>query len=448
MQAIPPQRVLVVGQGGREHALCHTLHKSPYCKKLFCAPGNGGISQIATCLPIDMMDNMAIVDICHQHGITFVIIGNDAPLANGVVDALMAEGIDVFGPTQAAARIESSKVFMKDMCAQANVPTGQYQFFTNSGDAVTHVRRHGAPLVIKADGLTMGKGVTPCATVNEAIEAIRQTMDLRTYGPGGTSVIIEEFLEGEELSFFAILDGTGCIVPLTAAQDHKRAYDGDIGPNTGGMGAYSPVPWFTAAHQQEVLAHIVIPIDAALRANNAPFCGFLYVGLMKTPSGFRVIEFNARFGDPEAQCILPRLTSDLLPLLWLAAKGQLAKASAPNFSPESCITVTMATKGYPGQVENGSHVGGISAAASLPGSLVFHAATCLTPEGIYTAHGGRVLNITGLGPTLDDAHYTAYQAVAKIDWPEGFYRHDIGHRAHNLEYSSPPTGSHAPRHSR
>lgn len=414
---MPHLTVVVLGKGGREHALCRAIVASPHCRKLVCLPGNPGMGEIATCLDVDMMDNAAVQAACKTAGADFVVVGPDAPLANGVADALRACGIAVFGPSQAAARIESSKAFMKDICTEAAVPTARHRVFENKADALAYVASQPLPIVVKGDGLAAGKGAFVCHTLEQACAAVCK---MASEG----KVLVEEFMPGREVSFFTLHDGTGTVVPFAHARDYKRALDGDKGENTGGMGCFSPVEEVTEADAAEIVEHIAKPVDAALRARGCPFVGMLYSGLMRTPEGFKVVEFNARFGDPETQVMLPRLQSDILPLLWASANGRLAEVEAPRFSPQSCVTVVMASQGYPEAPRCEGMIGRVKVAEAI-GALVFHAGTALS-HGALVPNGGRVLNVTALGDDRDQARAKAYRAVEAIDWPEGFYRRDIG----------------------
>jgi phosphoribosylamine--glycine ligase len=420
-------KVLVIGSGGREHALCRAIAPSPLCTKLYCAPGNAGIAALAECIPIAADRVLELVNSAKQKEIDFVVVGPEVALALGIVDALRAEGIACFGPTQAAAEIESSKGFMKDLCAKAGVPTAEYKRFTDINAAKDYVRTKGAPIVVKADGLAAGKGVTIARTVDEAVAAIDDAMTKKVFGASGASLVIEEFMEGEEASFFAICDGEVAL-PFSAAQDHKAAFDGDKGPNTGGMGAYSPAPVVDTAMEQRIMRDIVNPTVTALRDMGRPFTGVLFAGLMITKAGPRLIEFNARFGDPETQVILPRLRSDMLAILFAAAKGMLDGVDI-HWNNKAALCVVMAAAGYPGDYKKGSVIKGFEQAASVPDAFVIHAGTARNDVGEIIATGGRVLGITATGDTIEQAQTQAYQAVDKIQWPEGFCRRDIGWRA-------------------
>ena len=419
-------RLLVVGSGGREHALCWAIAASPLCEALYCAPGNAGIAEVATCLPVDLEDVDAIVALAMAQRIDFVVVGPEAPLVAGLVDRLAAAGIKAFGPSKAAAALEGSKAFMKDFCARHAIPTAGYARFTDPEAARAHVRAKGAPIVVKTDGLAAGKGVTVAATVEEAIAAIDAAMVGGAFGDAGRELVIEEFLEGQEVSFFALCDGRS-IVPFGAAQDHKAVGDGDTGPNTGGMGAYSPTPAFDAAAERRVLDEIVRPTIAGMAAEGRPFKGILFVGLMMTADGPKLVEFNVRFGDPECEVLMRRLMSDLVPALLASADGVLDGFDL-RWYPETALVVVMATRGYPGQYPKGTPIAGLEAAAALDEVIVFHAATRRDGDRILS-DGGRVLAVTAIGATVAEAQARAYAGVDAIDWPDGFCRRDIGWRA-------------------
>ncbi|MSO75839.1 MAG: phosphoribosylamine--glycine ligase [Alphaproteobacteria bacterium] len=415
-------RVLVVGSGGREHALCWAIGASPLCTALFAAPGNAGIAREATLVPIEADDLDGLVAFARRERIDFVVVGPEAPLVAGLADQLRAAGIKTFGPSAAAARLEGSKAFTKDICDRYGIPTAGYRRFSDHGEAVAHVRAQGAPIVVKADGLTAGKGVTVAMTERDALAAIDEALLGGRFGAAGTELVIEDYLEGEEVSFFALVDGK-TILPLAAAQDHKRVGDGDTGPNTGGMGAYSPTPAMTPALEQEVMARIVEPIVRAMAAEGSPFTGVLYAGLMLTKTGPQLVEINVRFGDPECQVLMARLRSDPLPAFIAAADGVLDRFDL-RWSPEAALTVVMASKGYPGAYGKGSAIAGLDRAAAVPGVTIFHAAT-KAEAGRVLAVGGRVLGVTALGADIAEARARAYAAVDLIDWPAGFCRRDI-----------------------
>jgi phosphoribosylamine--glycine ligase len=419
-------RVLVVGSGGREHALCWALSASPLLSKLWCAPGNPGTAAVAENVAIGTMDIAALVAFARDNAVDLVVPGPEAPLVAGIADALGNAGIACCGPSAAAARLEGSKSFAKEICDAAKIPTALWERFDDPAAARAFVRRRGAPVVVKADGLAGGKGVVVAASVPEAERAIADFMDQRTLGEAGAAVVIEECLVGEEISFFALCDGAHAI-PLGAAQDHKRVGEGDTGPNTGGMGAYSPPPAFTPLAEQIVMQHIILPTLAELARQGTPFRGILFAGLMLTADGPKLIEFNVRLGDPEAECLLPRLHSDLLPALLAACDGELADFTL-RWRPGAALAVVLAAKGYPGTPARHSPLGDLAAAEAVPGALVFQAATDLRGGQLVSA-GGRVLVVCGTGGDLAAAHAAAYRAVAAIDWPDGFFRRDIGWRA-------------------
>jgi phosphoribosylamine--glycine ligase len=419
-------KILVVGGGGREHALCWAIAASPLCTRLTCAPGNAGIAAEAECVPIAAEDIDGLVAFARREAIDFVIVGPEQPLVAGLVDRLAEVGIKAFGPRAAAAALEGSKGFMKDFCARHGIPTARYARFTDAAAARAHVRAHGAPIVVKTDGLAAGKGVVVAMTVDEALAAIDAAMVAGQFGTAGAELVIEEFLVGEEASFFALCDGTHAL-PLAAAQDHKRVGDGDTGPNTGGMGAYSPAPVVDAAMTERIMAEIVRPTLAGMRAEGRPFVGVLFAGVMIGPDGPRLIEFNVRFGDPECQALMPRLMSDLLPALIAAADGQLANFHL-RWRDVAALAVVMAAKGYPGAYAKFTPIAGLEAAASQPDVLVFHAGTARRDGGIV-ATGGRVLAVVATAPGIAAAQARAYAAIDRIDWPGGFCRRDIGWRA-------------------
>jgi phosphoribosylamine--glycine ligase len=417
--------ILLIGSGGREHALAWSLSASPLCDNLFVAPGNPGTAHHGTNVVLDVTDHQAVIAFCRTMAIDFVVVGPEGPLVAGLVDDLDAAGIKAFGPKKAAAQLEGSKAFTKDLCAEFDIPTAAYRRFTDAETAKTYIRHYGVPIVVKADGLAAGKGVVVATSFEEAEEAVDMMIG-GAFGAAGAEVVVEAFLDGEEASFFALCDGKTA-VPFGTAQDHKRVGDGDEGPNTGGMGAYSPAAVLTAEMQARVMREIIEPTLAGMRTRGAPYTGILYAGLMLTRKGPELIEYNARFGDPETQVLLPRLKSDLLTALLAASDGVLDTVSL-RWSDQAALTVVMAAKGYPGAVENGSEIRGIAEAEAMNDVLVFHAGTKQDGERIL-ANGGRVLDITALGRTITEAQRRAYEAVAKIDWPEGFCRGDIGWRA-------------------
>ncbi len=416
--------VLLIGSGGREHALAWKLAASPMLTKLYAAPGNPGIAKEAELVDLDIADHAAVVTFCQEKKIGLVVVGPEGPLVDGISDPLREKGIRVFGPSKAAAQLEGSKGFTKDLCAEYGIPTGSFGRFDNANDARAYLRGVGAPIVVKADGLAAGKGVTVAMTVEEAEEAIDACFD-GAFGEAGAEVVIEEFLEGEEASFFCLSDGVH-VLPFGTAQDHKRVGDGDTGPNTGGMGAYSPAPVMTPDMIERTINEIVEPTIRGMAARGTPFSGVLFVGLMITADGPKLIEYNVRFGDPETQVLMMRLKDDLLVLLSGAADGQLGHLSA-RWRDEAALTVVMAADGYPAKPKKGSEIRGLEAARPS-GVEIFHAGTA-EKDGKLVANGGRVLNVTAAGKTVTEAQAKAYAAVDKIDWPGGFCRRDIGYRA-------------------
>jgi phosphoribosylamine--glycine ligase len=415
--------ILLIGSGGREHALAWAISASPLCDKLFCAPGNPGIDQVARVVDLKIADHGAVIAFCKAEAIGLVVVGPEAPLVAGLSDDLRAAGIKVFGPSKFAAQLEGSKGFTKDICTKHGIPTAAYGRFSDRDKALAYLETHGTPIVIKADGLAAGKGVTVAMTMAEARAAVA---DIFSGKFGGAECVIEEFLEGEEASFFVLTDGRNAL-PLTTAQDHKRVGDGDTGPNTGGMGAYSPAPCMTPALCDEALERIVKPTIRALADMGHPYVGVLYAGLILTRDGPKLIEYNARFGDPECQVLMMRLKDDLVALLLACCDGTLDRMSVRWFD-EAALTVVLCARGYPGEVVKGSAIRGLEGAASLEGVEIFHAGTALK-NGELVASGGRVLNVTAIGKTVQEAQDRAYAAVDRIDWPEGFCRRDIGWRA-------------------
>jgi phosphoribosylamine--glycine ligase len=425
-------RILLLGGGGREHALAWKIAASPLTTRLWCAPGNVGIAKEAECVPVDLTDHAAVVALARKLAVDFVVVGPDNPLVAGIVDDIEAAGFCTFGPTKAAARLEGSKGFTKDLCRKYGIPTAAYQRFSDTASAKTYLKAQGAPIVVKADGLALGKGVVVAQTVAEA-EAAIDMMFGGAFGASGKEVVIEEFLTGEEVSFFALCDGETAI-PLASAQDHKRAFDGDNGPNTGGMGAYSPVPAFTDDLAKQAMRDFVVPTLRGMKEMGCPFKGILYLGLMLTAQGPKLIEYNVRFGDPECQVLMLRLMSDLVPALIASRDGQLKNFDL-RWYDAAALTVVMATKGYPGSYGKGSVIRGLDAAGALDGVEIFHAGT-KAEGGLITANGGRVLNVCGTGKTVAEAQRRAYAAVDTIDWPEGFCRRDIGYLAVGREGGS------------
>ncbi|XP_028762927.1 phosphoribosylamine--glycine ligase-like [Neltuma alba] len=424
---------LVIGGGGREHALCYALQRSPSCDGVFCAPGNAGISNSgsATCISdLDVSDGAAVVSFCREWGVGLIVVGPEAPLVSGLVNDLVKAGIPTFGPSSEAAALEGSKNFMKYLCDKYKIPTAKYKTFTDPSAAKQYIQEQGAPVVVKADGLAAGKGVTVAMTLEEAYEAVDLMMVKGTFGSAGSRVIIEEFLEGEEVSFFALVDGENAI-PLESAQDHKRVGDGDTGPNTGGMGAYSPAPILTKELESIVMDSIIMPTVKGMAAEGCKFVGVLYAGLMiEKKSGLpKLIEYNVRFGDPECQVLMARLESDLARVLLAASRGEL-KGVSLNWSAESAMVVVMASKGYPGPYEKGTLIQNLEEADVVdPQVKIFHAGTAYDLEGRFIANGGRVLGVTAKGIDLQQARDRAYRALEQIHWPQGFYRQDIGWKA-------------------
>ncbi|CAL4981646.1 unnamed protein product [Urochloa decumbens] len=430
--------VLVIGGGGREHALCYALNRSPSCSAVLCAPGNVGIAQSgdATCISdLDISSSDDVISFCRKRGVGMVVVGPEAPLVAGLANDLVKVGIPTFGPSSQAAALEGSKDFMKKLCDKYNIPTAKYRTFTDAVEAKKYVKHEGAPIVIKADGLAAGKGVVVAMTLDEAFEAIDSMLVEGSFGSAGARVIIEEFLEGEEASFFALVDGENAL-PLESAQDHKRVGDGDVGPNTGGMGAYSPAPIVTDELKRIVMESIIIPTVKGMAAEGCKFVGVLYAGLMiEKKSGLpKLIEYNVRFGDPECQVLMMRLESDLAQVLLSACRGELGNVSL-TWSPEMAMVVVMASQGYPGSYKKGTVIRNLDKAEQVsPAVKIFHAGTALDGDGNLVAVGGRVLGVTAKGKDIEEARARAYDAVDAVDWPEGFVRRDIGWRALKLKH--------------
>ncbi len=417
--------ILILGSGGREHSLAWAITQNPKCDQLFCAPGNAGIAQVATCVALDPEDGDAVAAFCVDESIGFVVVGPEAPLAAGVSDVLRAAGILTFGPSKAAAQLEVSKSFTKEICDACNAPTSAYGHFTDAAAARAYVLEQGAPIVIKADGLAAGKGVVVAMDLDTALAAIDDMFD-GAFGAAGAEVVIEEFMEGEEASFFILCDGEN-VLPMGTAQDHKRAFDGDLGPNTGGMGAYSPAPIMDEAVTRKALEEIVKPTVAEMARRGTPYQGVLYAGFMIKDGQPRLVEYNVRFGDPECQALMMRLGAQVLDLLLACAEGRLADTKI-NWADDHALCVVYAANGYPGGYGKGDVIGGLDAAEGDPFTQIFHAGTKADGRAI-TANGGRVLGITARGDSLEQARSRAYAKVEKIDWPGGFYRKDIGWRA-------------------
>jgi phosphoribosylamine---glycine ligase len=417
--------VLVIGSGGREHALAWAIAASPLVDQVFCAPGNAGIAEDAECVPVAASDTAGLIAFCRKAAIDFVVVGPEAPLVAGLVDALEAEGIATFGPSNAAAALAGSKGFLKDLCAREGIPTAAYRRFRHAGAAKAYIAEQGAPVVVKADGLAGGKGVTVAATLAEAHAAVDAALGEGRFGAAGAEIIVEECLQGEEASFFALVDGVNAL-PLAAAQDHKRVGDGDTGPNTGGMGAFSPAPLVTPALEGAVMERMILPTVRAMARAGRPFKGVLYAGLMLTEAGPKLLEYNVRFGDPECQVLMRRLMSDIVPAL-IATRDGILKDVDLRWYDEAALCVVMAAEGYPDDPQRGSEIGSLDAAASGSGVKIFHAGTKRDGARLL-ADGGRVLGVTALGGDLATARERAYGAVDKIEWPGGFCRRDIGLR--------------------
>ncbi|WP_377846208.1 phosphoribosylamine--glycine ligase [Bosea sp. UC22_33] len=418
-------KILLIGSGGREHALAWAISASPLCDTLLIAPGNPGTAHCGENVVIDIADHSAVVAFCRLMSVGLVVVGPEGPLVAGIADDLRAAGIKVFGPSKAAAQLEGSKGFTKELCAEFDIPTAGFGRFGDAASAKAYIAKQGVPIVIKADGLAAGKGVIMAETLDEANEAI-DMMFSGGFGAAGAEVVVEEWMIGEEASFFALCDGTHALA-LASAQDHKRVGDGDTGPNTGGMGAYSPAPVMTPALTERVMAEIIRPTLAGMAKRGTPFQGVLFAGLMITAQGPKLIEYNTRFGDPECEVLMPRLKSDIVPALLAACDGVLDRVDL-RWRDEAALTVVLAAKGYPAKPETGSVIRDVEKAEALDDVLVFHAGTKLS-NGDLVAHGGRVLNVVALGKTVGEAQKRAYQAVDRIDWPGGFCRRDIGWQA-------------------
>lgn len=418
--------ILVIGNGGREHALVWSIAKSPLVKKIYAAPGNAGIKALAECIAIDSDAIGELVQFAKSHSIDLTVVGPELPLAHGIVDTFQAEGLKIFGPTKAAAQLEASKIFAKQLMAEAGVPTAEFQIFDNVNQAKHYIVEREPPIVVKADGLAGGKGVLIANSCEEGIKVVNQMIRNGLFGEAGKRVVIEECLTGDELSILLLTDGE-TIIPLASSQDHKRVYDNDQGPNTGGMGAYSPCPFVSDDELEKIVDQCARPVIQKLKERGIVYRGLLYVGLMMTTQGPKVLEYNVRFGDPEAEAILPRLKSDLVPVLLQIAEGKLTTREL-EWDPRACLTVVMASGGYPGAYKTDFEIKGLDK-IHHPETVVFHAGTAEDPKGRLVTKGGRVLAISSLGRTLKEAHDQAYKAAASISFADGFYRRDIGKRA-------------------
>ena len=421
--------ILLLGSGGREHALAWKIAASPLVTKLWCAPGNAGIAREAACVALDVANHAAVIEFCRKNAVELVVVGPETPLVAGIVDDLAKAGIKAFGPGKQAAQLEGSKGFTKALCTEFGIPTGAYKRFSNAADALAYVRAQGAPVVVKADGLAAGKGVVVAKTMAEAEAAIAMMFE-GGFGAAGAEVVIEEFLSGREISFFALCDGETAI-PLASAQDHKRVFDHDEGPNTGGMGAYSPTPFVTSEVHDQIMSRIILPTVAGMKKRGMPFRGVLYAGVMLTEEGPKLFEYNVRFGDPECQVLMLRMMSDIVPAFLASCDGEL-KHFDLRWYAEPAITVVMAAKGYPGDYRKGTRIDGLDDAARIDGVEIFHAGTVAKDDAIL-ANGGRVLNVCAMGKTVTEARDRAYQAVDRIKWPDGFCRRDIGSQAVEAE---------------
>jgi phosphoribosylamine--glycine ligase len=424
--------ILLIGSGGREHALAWAISASSLCTKLYCAPGNAGMAAVGECVDVKAEDHAGVIAFCRDNGIDFVVVGPEAPLVAGLKDYLDASGIKTFGPSAKAAQLEGSKGFTKDLCSRHDIPTAAYGRFGDADAAIAYARSQGAPIVVKADGLAAGKGVIIAETIDEAETAIGEIFSGK-FGDAGVEVVVEEFLTGEEASLFALSDGEH-VVLFGTAQDHKRVGDGDTGPNTGGMGAYSPAPVMDEAMTRRAFDEIIAPTVKSMAAEGNPYQGVLYAGLMIGADGPKLIEYNCRFGDPECQVLMMRLKDDLVTLMLAACDGTLDKVSV-RWRDDAALCVVMAAEGYPGPVEKGSVINGLDAAAEVPEVEIFHAGT-KSVEKMIQANGGRVLNVCALGASVTEARDRAYEAVSRIDWPAGFCRSDIGWRAIEREGSA------------
>jgi phosphoribosylamine---glycine ligase len=421
--------ILLIGSGGREHALAWKIAASPLVTKLWCAPGNAGIAREAECVALDVTNHAAVIEFCKTNAVELVVVGPETPLAAGIVDDLTAAGIKAFGPGKEAAQLEGSKGFTMDLCREFDIPTGAYKRFNNAADALAYVRAQGAPIVVKADGLAAGKGVVVAKTLAEAEAAIAMMFE-GAFGAAGAEVVIEEFLSGREISFFALCDGETAI-PLASAQDHKRVFDHDQGPNTGGMGAYSPTPFVTPEVHEQIMSRIILPTVAGMKQRGMPFRGVLYAGVMLTEQGPKLFEYNVRFGDPECQVLMLRMMSDIVPAFLAACDGELKHFDVRWYAAPA-LTVVMAAKGYPGDYKKGTRIDRLDEAAKVEGVEIFHAGT-VAEDGAILANGGRVLNVCAIGKTVTEAQARAYQAIDRITWPDGFCRRDIAWQAVEAE---------------
>ncbi len=422
-------KVLLIGSGGREHALAWAISQSPRCDELYCAPGNAGIESVAECVNIGAEDIKGLISFVKEKKIDFVIVGPEGPLVAGLADAVRALGIPVFGCSKDAARLEGSKAFMKDLCAKYKIPTAAYGRFTDFDKAAAFIKHNGVPIVIKTDGLAAGKGVIIAMNEAEALSAAKDMLSGASFGAAGSEIVIEEFLDGEELSYFALADGK-TMLPLSSAQDHKRAFDGDKGPNTGGMGAYSPAHMMTPELEEKILSRLIRPTIDGMAAEGCPFTSVLFAGVMVVKGEPILLEYNVRFGDPECQALMLRLKGDVLEMLLAAAQGRLEDVSDDiAWLNKTALCVVMAAQGYPGEYKKDTVIRGLQHAGHVPGAHVFHAGTARGAGGKVVSTGGRVLGITALGQSVAEAQSRAYEAVSKIDWPEGFCRKDIGARA-------------------
>ena len=420
-------KILVVGSGGREHALCWAIRRSPLCSQLLCAPGNAGIADVATLVAIGADDVDGLTAFVKQEKIDFVVVGPEAPLVLGLADRLRANGVKVFGPSAKAAQLEGSKGYMKDAVARFGVPTAAYGRFTDAAAAKDFIRKNGAPIVVKTDGLAAGKGVVVAATVEEALAAVDMMMGDKVFGAAGDELVVEEFLTGEEASFFAIVDGETAL-PLAAAQDHKRVGDGDCGPNTGGMGAYSPAPVVTPEVERKIMERCILPTVRGMAAEGNPYQGVLFAGVMIENGEPKLLEYNVRFGDPECQVLMARIKSDVVELLLAAADGALAGKTV-EWTADPALVVVMAAAGYPGAYKKNTRIEGLAEAGKVPGVTILHAGTKRDDQGHVLANGGRVLGVTAIGASVAQARDRAYQAVDRLKWPDGFCRRDIAWRA-------------------